>query len=126
MSHYVHHVPGRLRVKTGQLKRSESEAARIRGLLDSTPGVSSCEVNTVTGSIVIGYDVRVTGADRLVALLKDRGHLAATAVAGPGRAARPPAVSVGGTLELAGKTLLGFAVEKAVERSAAALIGALL
>lgn len=53
MSRYIHHVPGRLRVKSTGLKRNEAEAARIVAHMQHLHGVASAEVNTVTGSLLI-------------------------------------------------------------------------
>lgn len=126
MSHYVHHVPGRIRIKTPHLKRNSSRAAEVQALLDTHEGIVSREINILTGSVVIGYDKEITSADHILAAMKDNHHLASEAginkTAGNGRTARTVS-TVGDNLA---KVVVGFVVEKALERSATALIGAIL
>jgi copper chaperone CopZ len=56
MNPYLHHVPGRLRLKTRSLKNSEAKAAEIRALFAQLPGIKSIEINPVTGSMLVHYD----------------------------------------------------------------------
>jgi copper chaperone CopZ len=56
MNPYLHHVPGRLRLKTRSLKNSEAKAAEIRALFAQLPGIKSIEINPVTGSMLVRYD----------------------------------------------------------------------
>jgi hypothetical protein len=130
MSHYIHHVPGRLRIKTLTLKGNQIAAQEVCRLLSATDGVIDCHVKTVTGSVVISYDAELTDGKSLLELLKERGYVNhAAEVAAPNAGKRTSsnmtqaASSAGSNV---GKAVFGFVVEKAVERSAAALIGALL
>jgi Heavy metal associated domain 2 len=126
MSHYIHHVPGRLRITSTVLKRNEAEAKEVCRFLSSTVGVLGCEVKTLTGSAVISYDIRVITADQLIALLKEQGIVAdGAAIPVPQKADNLTEVltKVG---SVAGKALFGVVLEKAIERSAVALVGALL
>jgi hypothetical protein len=79
MNHYIHHVPGRLRITTLHLKRNEPRAKEVCRLLSSIDGVLDCQVKTITGSAVISYDADVITADRLIALLKEQGLVTAEA-----------------------------------------------
>jgi hypothetical protein len=126
MSHYVHHVPGRLRIKTPHLKRNHNRAAEVQSLLDTHTGIVSSQVNVLTGSVLISYDKALTTAEQIMAAMKDNKHLAteaslATATSNP-RVTR----TVSAVGDNVGKALFGFVVEKALERSAMALIGAIL
>lgn len=129
MSHYIHHVPGRLRIKTLNLKRNEAKAMQVCRLLRRTDGVENCEVKTLTGSIVISYDGDITNAKQLINMLKEHGIIAefsdyesTDTQNSENIASRTISTATGNV----GKVILGFVVEKAVERSAVALIGALL
>ncbi len=51
MSYYVHHVPGRLRVKSPLIKNNETVAAAVKQLLRGVNGVDSVDVNLTTGSL---------------------------------------------------------------------------
>lgn len=121
MSHYVHHLPGRLRVKSQTLRRNEHEAAQVREYLDGLHGVTSAEVNTVTGSLLIKYDASLVGAQTLLNSLRGQGIIKS----------HPPLQSEinVGRPDLGQKisdTVVNKLVETMVERSAAALIAAIL
>lgn len=124
MAHYVHHVPGRLRVKTAGLKKNEAQAARIQLVLEEAQGVLSHEVNTITGSILVNYDVNATDSDTIMALLKNEGYV--DPEASVQRSANPARNSNNKLAGSIGKAVFGVVVEKVVERSAVALIGAVL
>ena len=68
---YFHHVPGRLRVRTTSVKRNASAAASVRARLSAASGVTSSEVSTVTGSILVHYDVRLTNATAICSILDE-------------------------------------------------------
>jgi hypothetical protein len=124
MSHYLHHVPGRLRIKTPHLKRNEAKAAKVCSLLEAVEGIQTCQVNTITGSAVVTYTPELTSPERILHLLKEYEYVAAhvSVEKGNGSLAR----SVDNITENVGKALFGVVVEKALERSALALIGAIL
>lgn len=127
MVSYVHHVPGRLRIKMAGLKHNTRAAAEIERLLGEFPGILRCEASTVTGSVIVGYDPGVTDTDRIIDHLKVHAGIyvdSAVRIATAGEDALGRTLSAVG--EAAGKALFGFVVEKAMERSAIALIGALL
>ena len=73
MSYYMHHVPGRLRVKTPFIKGKEEQALQVQGLIESLPGVRSASGNTVTGSLVIHYDPRRIEPERIMDCLTREG-----------------------------------------------------
>ena len=128
MAHYVHYVPGRLRIKSVCLKRNEARASEVRDLLADIEGVAGAETNTVTGSLLISYDTERTSAHELLQILKRAGYCC--------RSTQIPDVKasfanrLAGTLSEAaarsGQAAIGVVVEKIVERSALALIGAVL
>lgn len=74
MSYYLHHVPGRLRVKTPRIKKNRFIVEEIKQLLSSLSGIDSYEVNTVTGSIIINYDPRYISEDTIIRLLEETGY----------------------------------------------------
>lgn len=71
---YVHHVPGRLRVRAAAVRGSEEKAAAVKALLESTPGVRSVTANSLTGSVTIHYDRQVADHSKFTALLSERGY----------------------------------------------------
>ncbi len=84
MAQYIHHVPGRLRIKAPVLKRNEQEAKAVQELLLDQQGILRSEVNTLTGSILIHYDGSVVQVQWIVGLLERQGYLA------PSVAVHPP------------------------------------
>ena len=122
MSHYVHHVPGRMRIRTPLLKRNEKRAQAVRALVTAQTGVKTADVNTVTGSVVIHYDPKRTTSTALFDLLKQEGcagaadHTAATGIVSRGNALSPGA----------GKAVIGVVVENLLKHSATALVAALI
>jgi hypothetical protein len=114
MSEYVHHVPGRLRVRCGAVRRNPAEAAAARARLLRLSGVLSVEVRTLTGSVTIHYTPGAVDPEALLAQLGEAPRLARQ----------------GGAIEALGECVADRAasmlLEKLVERSALALLGAII
>src|SRR5215467_2336119 len=53
---YVHHVPGRLRIKAAEFRENPSILDAACRELAGLPGVSSVSSNRLTGSILVEYD----------------------------------------------------------------------
>lgn len=124
MAQYMHHVPGRLRIKSPVLKRNEQEAKAVQELLLDQQGVLRSEVNPLTGSILVLYDGSVVQVQWIVGLLKRQGYLESSVLVHPAALSfkQPFKQPMSG----AGEVLLKALVEALVERSAAALIRAVL
>lgn len=56
MTHHVHHVPGRLRIRIPGLKRNSEEARVLTKALSGVSGIRSVETNLLTGSLLVHYD----------------------------------------------------------------------
>lgn len=109
MGQYIHNIPGRLRIKTKFIKNNEETAKHIRKFIDQTRGVKSVATNTVTGSITILYDTKVTKSNIVLNVLKDMGLLKEPQVT-----QHVTATKIG---EFVGKLLFGLAVEKTLGRN---------
>lgn len=124
---YVHHVPGRLRVRSVLVKKNEYTASEVKRLMESIHGVRSASTNTLTGSVTIAYDGAVTDRDTLLGILREQGYLTEHQhVCTP---ACQKSVEPALRIEVSGKVakvVAAYVVEKAVERSVAALIAAVL
>jgi len=117
MSQYVHHVPGRIRVRSKAFRcRSEKARAAQTRLLALT-GVRQVRVNPHAGSITVHYDAALLEQPDLLSVLEQCGCLGATG--------RSDEVSRKAG-ELLGKALVGAFVQKAVEQSARTLVSALI
>jgi nitrate reductase NapAB chaperone NapD len=126
MAHYIHHIPGRLRVRSATIKGKPRQAEAAQRAVLRMPGVLSAEVSTTTGSIVVTYDVQAVNPDTLLPALQELtgigGDVALNTASGRIQATKDSQ----GTLSLIGKTVAGILVEKMVERSATALIAAFI
>lgn len=69
MSCYLHHVPGRIRIKCATLKGPDRRICGIEGRLASQPGVRAVTGNALTGSIVVNYDQKITRAGKIIDIL---------------------------------------------------------
>lgn len=121
MACYVHDVPGRLRVKTLAVKNDSVRAWQVRSCLEGINGVLETGVSTITGSVVVKYDTRLLNSTIILNILRDQGHIQhayplANNKAIPGA---HPAQKVA-------DTLVTKLIEVIVERSAAALIAAVI
>lgn len=123
MSTYVHHVPGRLRIRTAAVKRNPEAAARARQSLSAVAGVLSAEANSVTGSVTLRYDPATISQHDIVAVLRRAGY----AHGNPGQdgPASPESV-INRYADVVAEKIAAFVVKKVLERSAAVLIGALI
>jgi hypothetical protein len=121
MACYVHHVPGRLRVKTLAFKRNESGARQIKYYLEGMRGVLDAEINILTGSIVVKYDVCLVSSTTILNILRDQGYIqnshCLTANQAAHRTHRAQKIA---------DTLVAKLIETVVERSAIALIAAVI
>lgn len=72
---HFHHVPGRLRVALGGLKRNAQAAAPLQQALLAVPGVKSAAITTATGSVIIHYEKDRLGLEDFWTILRSHGHL---------------------------------------------------
>jgi hypothetical protein len=70
MAYYLHHVPGRIRVKIPNIKHRPYKADRVREMLQEQSGVDRIHVNLSTGSVVVYYDPEMTTAAQILNILK--------------------------------------------------------
>ena len=119
MIHSIHHVPGRLRVRSSAFRCQPAEALAAQRRLTSIDGVRQARLNAHAGSITIHYDPERITQQKLLDLMKDTGCTErVTPKANPAFARKAG--------ELFGKALVGAVVNKAVERSAFRLVSVLL
>jgi hypothetical protein len=77
MSSYVHHVPGRLRVKNGFFKNAQV-CGGVAALLATMNGVESCDFNHTTGSILVRYRTAQTTCAEILSLFQSAGYFDAS------------------------------------------------
>lgn len=118
---YVHHTPGRLRVRAHHFKKPGAPARQAMALLQAMEGVKSVKLNVHASSLTIHYDPKVYGQSELLAALEAAGclHLAAGL---PARPASGRLISGEGVAGAFGKALVGALAQ----RTATRVIGVLL
>lgn len=119
MAHYIHHVPGRLRIRTPRLKRDTIRAEAAEALVLTIDGVTAARANSMTGSLTVGYQRDVVSAETILDALALRGYYQPELVQHADHQLPAMAARAGNVL---GKALFGMALEK----SALVLIGAML
>ncbi|MFZ5792925.1 MAG: HMA2 domain-containing protein [Pseudomonadota bacterium] len=119
MIHCVHHVPGRIRVKSPQIKNSPDRAQALERFLFAVDGVGAVSASTITGSVVIRYAVEETSGPAIMDQLRTAGFLVVQVNERPVASPAPLPKSIG-------QRALDAMIEKVIERSAVALITALI
>ncbi len=123
---YVHHIPGRLRVRTDRLRHNGEAAERLRSRLSGVAGVRCADVNPVTGSALIHYDPNAAKLPDLLAAVREFGRvdertLSTGASRGAASAELPATIG-----KAVAKTVGAYLLQTAVERSVVALVAALV
>jgi hypothetical protein len=123
MGHYMHSVPGRLRVKIPHLRNNASKCKSATTMLLNLEGVREVEANCLTGSLVVRYDERLTDVDCIITALEDNHHFESQEAADTGQYIQKAAVKAG---ESVGKAVFSWAAGRALERGAFGLLAAIL
>lgn len=116
MSLYIHHVPGRLRVRTQAFRCQPSRIQQAARELRTTEGVRDVAVNSAAGSVTVRYDPSRCTHKALLGVLEDFGCVGD----------RRPSSSQGGEVAgLFGKALMGALAQTLAQRSVQTLVGVL-
>ena len=124
MSHYIHTVPGRIRIKNQIFKYNPQKCETAKETLESLPGVQEIKTNPSTGSVIIRYDGSTIDSDRLLSALEEKRLIQADS--------RPSSKDtsvenlVADTGVKVGKAIIGWAVGKALEANGLSLLAALI
>jgi hypothetical protein len=131
MSYYVHHVPGRLRIKSQVFKNRDGDATAVRRVLDDLVGVHATEINELTGSLLVRYDKSVLSSSKILALLVAHGVLSHL----PDLKRRPAARRISAGLRdhairnlvaALPRIIADLVIEKLLQRAALALVAAVV
>ena len=116
MTHYIHHIPGRLRVRVGAVKRNAQNARALQMAIQDMCGVTSVEVNLLTGSVLVRYDPRACDTRAVLSIFNKCGHERDSRI-------YDQAGRIG---EKVAERVACYLIEVAVERAALAFISAVL
>lgn len=120
----THHPRGRLRLRFSELRNHPLRLARVCDELRAIEGIHVIEASQITGGMLVHYDARHArgpGFWNAVEAVLDRNRLYQQAA--PAEPNRPPASDVGRAVA---NNLADTLVKKLVERSALALVAAIL
>jgi Heavy metal associated domain 2 len=125
---YIHHVPGRLRLQTPQLKGNRRAAQALLDEAIAIPGVLEARVSAVTGSLVITYDKRELTPAALWQSLCESGIVSGPSPIQQGMPVTRARIGphIAGADKGPARLAAGIIVESLLERSAIALVGALI
>lgn len=118
MSQYVHHVPGRLRVRSRAFQCAPESVAAVESRLRETEGVLEVRHNARIGSLTVQYDPASDAGRTVLKLFADAGCLpvgGSPAASGPRSEASPDLVST------FGKAVVTALAQQAVTRSMGSL-----
>ena len=122
MVYYVHHFPGRLRLRIPALRSNPRYAADIQNLLDIC-GVENIKVNHLTGNVVVFFYTDLITSQQLLELLKEKGnHDSSRAVTNDEKIQQESNWAAAKV----GRAFFGYAVGKALEASGLSLLSALI
>jgi copper chaperone CopZ len=110
-------------MRVAAVKRNPEAARVARQRLSAVKGVMSAEANTVTGSVTVRYDPASISHHELLHVLRLAGYCPESTGSSPSMS---PESVIDGYADLIAEKVAVFVVKKALERSAGALIGALI
>ena len=124
MTDYLHHVPGRLRIRSRTLRGDTASRNAALRKLRALSGVRSVRHNAKAGSVTVCYDIRVADPDGILELI-DNECLRFRSVRRPAVSRHKPATTKSGsglTAEI-GRMALGALVSRSVGYSISSLFG---
>jgi hypothetical protein len=120
---YVHHLPGRLRVRLERAK-NPIVASSLGDMLRTMQGVSSVHVNATTGSVLIHYSVAETDAATPRLIMRTSNLTAPHSRVRP-RMQHPPARLVVRVRRRIARAAFDYLLERAFERATILLLAAI-
>ncbi|MBF0179017.1 MAG: heavy-metal-associated domain-containing protein [Magnetococcales bacterium] len=119
MNEYIHHVPGRLRIRSPHIRDHAALEATITTALAGLPGILAWRVNPLAGSIVVQYEPQAVTMDALLEACRTHGLLGAPPA---GRKHNPPLADG----KRFGKAILDLFVHQTVERSVFSMVTSII
>jgi hypothetical protein len=127
MSCYLHHVPGRIRIKIPDIKGKPIYAQELEKKLKVISGVYIVSVNSLTGSVLAYYDVGSTNACAITDVVSRETGVDLSKASPPDKYV-DEALSKTGLMvgEKIGKAALGIAIGQIFEGSPLALLASVI
>lgn len=122
MNYYFHHVPGRLRVKI-PLITDHVIGQNVEALIKDHLGIESVTINSLTGSVLVYYDINKVNVDSILNRLERNGYFDKSKAQIANHRLRPFFSKAGRPF---GKALFSWAVCMALEEADLAFLAALI
>ncbi len=127
MTEYLHHVPGRLRLRARLFRHASPERSRLLRELSTREGVRDVRLNEKAASVTIFYDAATADADDIMSFIGEHCAISASSVTKPSvtRVAKPAAAAAPAPLvSEIGRMALSVIVSKGVNYSLSSLLRA--
>jgi hypothetical protein len=119
MTDYLHHVPGRLRVRSKVFRCNSSSQNMALRKLRALDGVSTVRLNSKAGSVTVCYDTEKIGPTKILDLLNACKCIQAAPAVSKQRGPKERNIT-----DEIGKMALSALVSKGVSYSLSSLLGA--
>lgn len=123
MGYYVHHVPGRLRVRIPELKQRPNRIQRVHEALENQSGIEGIEHKRATGSVVVHYDPDILDDARILNALSYSGLFDETKVVSDGDRRDRIGDKAG---EAVGRMVFNFALGRVLDANGLSFLAALI
>ena len=121
MSHYFHHVPGRIRIRSKRLRSDVARAESLVARLTETEGVREVKLNERNCSITIRYDRSEATGIQIIGMLAAEGFVPNGQVTQQ----RASASDDGDLMAAFSRALVGAVAQQTVTRSLTTLVSIL-
>ncbi len=122
MSHYIHSLPGRLRVQARQLRHAACAVEKLCAAFAQLDGIKSHQFNHKAGSVLVQYDADKVSAEDILYQLYKAGCLPPKPALRAGAHSHP----TGQFGTVLGNALFGTLVKKGLETSVASFARAFI
>jgi hypothetical protein len=123
MKYYIHHTPGRLRIKIPVIRRKPHRVAKVKALFDDVASIQSLSIKPLTGSVVFYFNPDELNAHQIIALLKANGYFDASNVVTQDEYIEGAAVKAGVSCR---KAIFGWAIGRALEANGLSVLAAFI
>lgn len=123
MSYYVHHVPGRLRIKIPAVKKNVNVGNKLKKSLSTMPGIATVDFNLATGSLLINYNPKAVSHTDILSLLQRKGYFDTSKVATNDQYIHNTVAKAGNIVV---KAVVGAFIQETLDGSALSLLAVLL
>jgi hypothetical protein len=123
MGFYVHHTPGRLRVKIPTLQHKPYRCNTLRNHFATWEGIQDIQIRPLTGSLTVQYDPDLISPERILDLLKAQYGFDENLSIDNDEIIRNSATRA---TQAVGRALFGWGVGRALEANGLSLLASLI